>query len=625
MLNKLEQKKINFKRFIVFSSIFILSTFFQNACFGELGVFDRNPNYLTYKGEPIFLISACQEGKWHISKLDTNFIKSMKNFGANHTWIMLDNYIRTKWSYTKYTPPEYWQKLRDIARVAYEEDVILGISLFSYGIIRYPLSFSYNKECRECDGDPGPLTRGQGFFNLSNLNGDVLEAHQVQENSMKKIVENTWMYPNVYYLYGWELNTVWNDTVAEWVKWARNFMETEGELVAPGKKHLFALEKTLTIAEAETLGVDFIVEEDGNAAKTEGLPYVYWSMDGIYRGTPVWNTSSEPKFNLAYMRSAIFDTAAAGIASIWGTDSVEMDYMHSLGQFAATVENWCDEPGQEITLTTLPPVSGGPGIDLPSSGACVDIDFIPPTIINLFTISESEMQIQFSEPLNPFTATDKNNYQIDPSLIIVSAQLSEDRTIVSLQTATHLRNVIYTLTVNNVSDDAYYPNPIAPGTQVYYSYVTELVVYNVTPAEYDTSSVDVGEQYYIDRDYVVQSMPDSLQGLLWIRTANDDKNSQGDDFVKFSSTTDIRTFVGYDIRIASLPFWLQNWADTGTFIKTSDTHFRMFKKDFNSGFIELGGNYSTAGSMYIVLIKENFTPDTTPPDSPTGLKIEKIY
>ncbi len=608
-------------RFIIFAFIV---TVLPDTGLAQLEVFEKNPNYLSYNGKPMLLISACPKNQWLVSKLDTSYIRDMKNFGANHTWLMLDNFNMVPWSYTKNTPSGYWDKLRALARVAYEEDVILGINLFGYGIVRYPLYFSFNKECKYCDGDTGPLTRGEGFFDIHNFEEDVVEARNVQKTIMRKIVENTWMYPNVYYSYGWELNTIWNSTVAEWVTWVRYYMEQQGAMIDPNQTHLFALEKTVSIAEAETLGVDFVVEEDGNAGKTEGIPFVYWSMEGIYRGTPVWNTDDEPKWNLEYMRSAIVDTSAAGVASIWGTDSIEMDYMHALSQFTETVENWCDEPGQEVTLTTLPPVSGGPGIDLPKGPGCKDSDAIPPTIVNLFTIADSALQIHFSEPVDPVTATDKNNYQIDPSLIIVSATISSDQKIVTLQTASHLKNVVYTLTVNNVLDEAYDPNPIAPNTQVHYMYVTELVVYNITPSFYDTAGVDIGDEYYVDRDYVVTSLPDSLQDMLWVRTANNDKENSVDNFLKFYNTTDVRLFVGYDVRIPSLPAWLQNWADTGSKIGTTDTEFRVFRKDFTSGSVELGGNSADTGSMYVVLVKEDIVLDTTPPAAPTGLIIEKM-
>ena len=45
-----------------------------------------------------------------------------------------------------------------------------------------------------------------------------------------------------------------------------------------------------------------------------------------------------------------------------------------------------------------------------------------------------------------------------------------------------------------------------------------------------------GAVCYIDRDYVYGSIPDFLVGATYIMTANDDKNSQGSDFLSFMVT-----------------------------------------------------------------------------------------
>jgi len=165
---------------------------------------------------------------------------------------------------------------------------------------------------------------------------------------------------------------IWNTKVAEWFKWSIDFMKAQGELIDPNIEHLFAIEKTMTPIQAAAVGADFVIDEDGNAYKKEGIPFVYWSMDAIYRNTAVWNNlSEEPTRNWDFMRSGLFN-GAAGLATIWGVDPEEEQYLQCLSNFVNTVENWCDEPGQEIAAGTVPATFDVAGINLPASELCID-------------------------------------------------------------------------------------------------------------------------------------------------------------------------------------------------------------------------------------------------------------
>jgi hypothetical protein len=122
--------------------------------------------------------------------------------------------------------------------------------------------------------------------------------------------------------------------------------------------------------------------------------------------------------------------------------------------------------------------------------------------------------------------------------------------------------------------------------------------------------VDQGLQYgahaYIDRSYTFIGIPSYVEGATYIKTANDDKASQGNSFLSFDVNPDVTVYVGYDIRIGGTPSWLFDFTDTGDEIVTSDTAFRLFAKDFSAGTITLGGNDGGGGySMYTVIIVEN--------------------
>ncbi len=61
-------------------------------------------------------------------------------------------------------------------------------------------------------------------------------------------------------------------------------------------------------------------------------------------------------------------------------------------------------------------------------------------------------------------------------------------------------------------------------------------VASVTPGNYQVATLDVGSLYYIDRSYTLTGMPTNLQGLLGIRTANNDKKNSQDRFLSFTYT-----------------------------------------------------------------------------------------
>ncbi|HDQ44369.1 MAG TPA: T9SS type A sorting domain-containing protein [bacterium] len=128
---------------------------------------------------------------------------------------------------------------------------------------------------------------------------------------------------------------------------------------------------------------------------------------------------------------------------------------------------------------------------------------------------------------------------------------------------------------------------------------------NLNKAAYVATHVEVGDPFYVDRDYRVASLPDSLESLLWIKTANDDKTDRDPDFLRFTLHVKSRVHVAYDTRIPELPDWLSKWEETGEeIVDTRGTRFEVFRKDFAAGEVVLGGNAGTADdNMYLVLIR----------------------
>jgi hypothetical protein len=115
----------------------------------------------------------------------------------------------------------------------------------------------------------------------------------------------------------------------------------------------------------------------------------------------------------------------------------------------------------------------------------------------------------------------------------------------------------------------------------------------------------VGDAYYIDRDYVAAEIPDSLESLLWIKTANDDKTNQESEFMSFTLKLKSRVHVAYDANIASPPEWLSGWNQTEyEIVDSRGSRFAVFEKEYPAGEVALGGNFGSDNeNMYLVLIK----------------------
>jgi len=517
-------------------SLLILFAFIQNVS-AQLKVFNKNPNYLSYNGEPILLMCSVPNGQdFHVMDFDLNFITQMKNYGGNHIWVMIENFTAEKWSYVKNTPEAFWDKIGAIARVAYENDVIFGVSLFGYGLVRYPWNFSFNAVCTtHCDNDPGPLQDPMDFYDVTSTDSAVVEAREVQKMIMKKIIEHTWQYPNVYYSPGWEIKVIWNYKVAEWFKWATDYMETEGHSIDPNIDHLFAIEKTMDPMQAFNVGADFVIDEDGNAYKSEGIPFVYWSMDGVYRNLDFWNQKElEPTRNWDFMREELI-AGAAGLATIWGVDPEEEDYLQCLSNFAQTVENWCDEPGQEITNETVPLTFDAQGVNLPKTDDCADLTDYSAFKISNITVSSGKAYVQ-------------------------------------------------------------------------------------------DSNTGINRPYYIDRIYNIAYIPPAFRGLVWLKTANDDKRNTSSAFLSYTVNQDVTVYVGYDTRIAVKPTWLFTWTSTNEFITdNTGVEFELLRKDFAKGTINLGSNQGDGGSMYIILHLPVGDVDLTPPAPPGNITLKPLF
>jgi len=96
-------------------------------------------------------------------------------------------------------------------------------------------------------------------------------------------------------------------------------------------------------------------------------------------------------------------------------------------------------------------------------------DTFPPTVDSVAAVSDSEVVVVFSEPVEQNSATDyQNNYSIDNGIIISGASLAADERTVTLTTLNaHQESVLYTILISGVTDKAPSPNMMVPDSLEY--------------------------------------------------------------------------------------------------------------------------------------------------------------
>ena len=132
---------------------------------------------------------------------------------------------------------------------------------------------------------------------------------------------------------------------------------------------------------------------------------------------------------------------------------------------------------------------------------------------------------------------------------------------------------------------------------------SELTITDLQPSEYEWDSLSVGKTVYVDRVYEFITVPGSVLGQRYLRTANDDKFMSDSNFLSFTIDRSVDVLVAYDSRPNSVPAWLDTWEETAMLTSTSDTNFRIYRKTFPAGEVVLGGN-ELGFSMYSVIIDE---------------------
>ncbi len=132
---------------------------------------------------------------------------------------------------------------------------------------------------------------------------------------------------------------------------------------------------------------------------------------------------------------------------------------------------------------------------------------------------------------------------------------------------------------------------------------------------YTTSTLQVGTDVFIDRNYTWLSAPSSLLSQEFIQTALDDKEAPAGDFLTFTLTADATVYVLFDSR-HSIPQWMVNegWVDTGLLADATDGQSsghqerNIYSRAFSAGQVTLGASEAGFFSVMYSVVAIPSTP-----------------
>ena len=117
-----------------------------------------------------------------------------------------------------------------------------------------------------------------------------------------------------------------------------------------------------------------------------------------------------------------------------------------------------------------------------------------------------------------------------------------------------------------------------------------------------------GDKVFGDRDFTLASVPTSVQGAEWLRTACDSKKYGGDQ-ASFTVSADATVLAGVDTRLeASLPAWLSGWTKNADALTDNGTNpqvtYQLYRKDVKAGErVTIGVNGVANSVNYLVAVK----------------------
>lgn len=361
-----------------------------------------------------------------------------------------------------------------------------------------------------------------------------------------------------------------------------------------------------------TRNVAFLVVRGGSYA-VDTYAYRYQNGGPITRPTVPTNLSgnatSESEVNLSWNSST--DDNGVGSYRIYraqGASAANATYVGTSSQTASDPQTFSDtglSPSTQYTYKVTAVNNFGYESD---GGATLTLttlaDVTSPTILTVNANGNpNSVSITFSEAIDPVSGNNAANYNISGGVTVNSADTAGSR--VTLNTSTLSEGITYTLTVNNVGDQASPPNLISSNTSVNFNHVASLQVTPPPGVNYTWGTMGNGTSVFVDRSYSYSSVQSKFATHPILQTANDHK--QANLSFSFNSNMNLTVFLGHYLDgIDNLPSWIKDdgWVQTTDTWPTSDRTLYVYAKDFSAGVINLyeNGAASSDSAMYTVLV-----------------------
>jgi len=246
-----------------------------------------------------------------------------------------------------------------------------------------------------------------------------------------------------------------------------------------------------------------------------------------------------------------------------------------------------------------------------------------PQVADVQVIYATYLKVLFNETVEQASAENISNYSINNGIQVFGSILDNDLKTVHLTTSEHQPNAIYKITIDSVMDRSPNRNIIDKNTEFEYSYEVSpgTIIIGLNRAQYELAYLNVGDEYYIDRNYTLSNIPMEMNGYLWIKTANDDRDKKDENFLNFQLIEKAKIYIAYDSRALNYPNWLVNdFYRIGKSIGVSEyaENLDLWEKECDPGVVSLGANLAEGAqgveSMYVVIIETNNSQRPGMPD-----------
>lgn len=311
-------------------------------------------------------------------------------------------------------------------------------------------------------------------------------------------------------------------------------------------------------------------------------------------------------------------------------ESAEQENNYRINKGIAIIEALLDTEKKIVHIMTTPHRTGetytitannikdlAPNPNIIASNSVVQYIYIyqdreRPQLEDVQIVYSTYLKVIFNEIVERESAENISNYVINSGIQVLGAILDNSLKIVHLTTSEHQPNTNYTLTVNGVRDRSPSRNSIAPNTrfQYYFEVSSGSIVLGLSKDNYELAYLNVGDEYYVDRNYKITSIPDEMNGYLWIKTANDDRDKNDNNFLTFQLGEKAKIYIAYDSRTLYYPNWLVNdYYRIGKQIGVSEyvAKLELWERACEPGVVTLGANLAEGAqgveSMYVVLIE----------------------